>query len=184
VAKEAKDKAENVRNMREGERKKESKRDMEEKFRQSGKQIKLMDVNIGKETTNKREIVKRIIELVKKDAKLADRRRLEMLLRKTRIIVLGKGTTRRTDRDKIIHTVPILFECRSEDDRMELEYILRGAEYYSSYHWPLEAMDFVKGVRNEVKKMGVSEERSYIRIRPEEREGRMQLRVDTCPKGD
>jgi hypothetical protein len=181
-AKEAMNKAEGVRRMRETERKKESRRDMEDKMRQSNKQIKYINIGLGKESNSRREIVERLIEYVKEDVKLADRKRLDFLLKRTRVIVLGKGTSRVKIGDKAINTVPILLECRTEDDRIELEFILRGGGYYGSYHWPLEAMDFARGVRNEVKKMGYSEERNYIRIRPEEREGRMQLRADVKDK--
>jgi hypothetical protein len=119
---------------------------------------------------------------VKEDTRLTDRKRLDILLRRTRIIVLGKGTTEIQTRGGRIHTVPILLEMRTEEDKRDMETILRGAGLYGSYHWPLAGLDFVKGVRDQVKKEGVSEERSYIRIRPEEREGRMQLRVDVKEK--
>jgi hypothetical protein len=71
---------------------------------------------------------------------------------------------------------------RTEEDKRDMETILRGAGLYGSYHWPLAGLDFVKGVQDQFRKEGVSEERSYIRIRPEEREGRMQLRVDVKEK--
>jgi hypothetical protein len=181
-SKDAINKVEGVRRMRETERKKESKRDMEDKLRQSNKQIKYVNIAMGKESNNRRELVERIIEFMKEDTKLGDRKRLDFLLKRTRVIILGKGTTRVKVADKVMNTVPILLECRTEDDRIELELILRGAGYFGSYHWPLEAMDFARGVRDEVKKMGYSEERNYIRVRPEEREGRMQLRADVKDK--
>jgi hypothetical protein len=181
-AKEANDKAEAVRKQREKESVSESKKDMESLFRLSEKQIKIMDLNFGKALGNRRDIVERVVDYVKEDTRLTDRKRLDILLRRTRIIVLGKGTTEIQTRGGRIHTVPILLEMRTEEDKRDMETILRGAGLYGSYHWPLAGLDFVKGVRDQVKKEGVSEERSYIRIRPEEREGRMQLRVDVKEK--
>jgi len=43
-------------------------------------------------------------------------------------------------------------------------------------------MDFIKGVREEVRRRGVTEQGSWIRVRPEEKEGRIRIRVDTKPK--
>jgi hypothetical protein len=48
---------------------------------------------------------------------------------------------------------------RTEEDKREMETILRGAGLFCSYHWPLAGLDFVKGVRDQVKKEGVCEER-------------------------
>jgi hypothetical protein len=160
-AKETEIKIENVRKVRETERKRESKKELEDKLRQSNRQVKYLNINIGKETTNKKEIVDRVLEYMKDDAKLNDRRRLDFLLKRTRVIVLGKGTSKVVVRDGSIFSVPILLECRNEEDRIELEIILKGAGYFGSYHWPLEAMDFARGVREEVKKMGHNEERVH-----------------------
>jgi hypothetical protein len=52
-----------------------------------------MDLNMGKAMGNRREIVERVVDYVKEDTRLTYRKRLDILLRRTRIIVLGKGTT-------------------------------------------------------------------------------------------
>ncbi len=43
-------------------------------------------------------------------------------------------------------------------------------------------MDFIKGVREEVRRRGVTEHGSWIRVRPEEVEGRVRVRVDSKAK--
>jgi hypothetical protein len=170
------------RKARENERKKESIRDMEDKLRVAGRQIKLMDMDFGKALTNRRDIIDRALDNFKEDVNLSNRKRLDILIRRTRVIVLGKETSAITIRGKSVHTVPILLECRNVEDKEELAGILREAEYYGSFHWPLEMMDVVKGIREGVRRMGYNEERQYIRIRPEERDGKLQVRADVKDK--
>jgi hypothetical protein len=181
-AKENEVRMEAERRARETEKKKESVRDMEDKLKVAGRQIKLLDMDFGKVMNNRKEMVERVVDNFKEDVKLNDRKRLDILLRRTRIIILGKETVGVTVRGKRLYTVPVLLECRNEDDKEELSDILRDAEYFGTYHWPIEIMDFVKAVRENVKRMGYSEDRQFIRIRPEEREGRMQLKADVKEK--
>jgi hypothetical protein len=160
------------------ERERRSVKDMEEKLNVASKQIKMVDISFGRHLKDRRTIVERTIEFMREDVRLSERKRFDNLLSKTRVIVLGKETTLRTMGERRIHTVPILLECRTIQEKEELEEILKGANYFGTFHWPLEILDFVKGVKVEVRKMGYSEERQYIRVRPEKREGNTQLRVD------
>jgi hypothetical protein len=163
---------------RETERKKESIREMERKLEIANRQIKIMDIDYGKVLTERREIVESTLEYMREDINLKERKRFDILIKRTRIIVLGKETKAITINGRKIYTVPILLECRNEEDKVELEGILRAGEFFGAYHWPAEIMGFVKEVREEVRKIGYGGERQYIRIRPEEREGRMQIRAD------
>jgi hypothetical protein len=43
-------------------------------------------------------------------------------------------------------------------------------------------VEFVNGVREEVRKMGFSDQTHYIRVRPEERGGNVQIRADIKEK--
>ena len=174
--------AEADRNEREMERRKESVREMEDKLKVAGRQIKLLDMDFGRVMTNRKEMVDRVLDNFKEDVKLKDRKRMDSLMRRTRVIVLGKETAAVMVRGKKVFTVPVLLECRNEEDKGELYEILREAEYFGTYHWPMEMMDFVKTVRENVRRMGYNEDRQYIRIRPEERDGRIQLRADVKDK--
>jgi hypothetical protein len=160
------------------EREKRSIKDMEEKLNVASKQIKMVDINFGQHLKDRRTIVERTLEFMREDVRLSERKRLDSLLSKTRVIVLGKETTLRTMGERRIHTVPILLECRTIQEKEELGEILKGANYFGTFHWPLEILDFVRGIKDEVRKMGYSEGRQFIRIRPESREGNTQLRVD------
>jgi hypothetical protein len=67
-------------------------------------------------------------------------------------------------------------------DAGDLDVILRRAGYFSAFHWPQEMVSFVEGVREEVRKMGYRESSHYIRVRPEERGGGIQIRADVKEK--
>jgi hypothetical protein len=182
VVKENEAKIEAERKEREIERRKESVREMEDKLKVAGRQIKLLDVDFGTVMTNRKQMVDRFIDNLKEDVKLTARKRLDTIMRRTRVSVLGKETVAGTIRGKTVFTVPVLLECRNEEDKWELSAILREAEYFGTFHWPMEMMDFVKGVRESVRRMGHNEDRQYIRIRPEDRDGRLQLRADVKDK--
>ena len=97
---------------------------------------------------------------------LSDRKRFDILINRTRLVVLGKETRQVMYKGEWIHTVPVLLECRNEGDKMELEDILRNCQWFNTFHWPVECMPFVKEVRDEVRRMGFEEESHYVRIRP------------------
>jgi hypothetical protein len=161
---------------------KESAEDMERKVGASMSSIRVMDMDLGILTDNKKEIVKATVDTVTKGTKEEDKLWLTNVLRRTRIVVLGKETQQRKVNGKDISTVPILFCCQNRLDAGDLDTLLRKAGMYPGFHWPEEILDFVAGVRSEVRKMGVDEKDNFIRIRPEERDGQVQIRADSKPK--
>jgi hypothetical protein len=174
-------KIEAERKARDTVRKRDSVRVMERKLEMANRQMKVMDIDYGKVITERREIVDRTLEYMRDAVNLRERKRFDILIKRTRIVVLGKETKAITVDGSRIYTVPILLEFRNMEDKVETEAILRSAEYFGAYHWPLEIMGFVKTVREEVRKMGYGD-RHYIRIRPEERDGEMQIRADVKEK--
>ena len=167
---------------RERQRRKESEAAMKEKIRQTDRVIKIMDIDFARPLSNRRDIVQRTIGYMKEDVVLSDRKRFDILLNRTRLVVLGKETKQSMYQGEWIHTVPILLECRNEGDKMELEDILRNCQWYNTFHWPAECMAFVKEVKSEVRRMGYEDESHYIRIRPETRDGTLQIRGDVKEK--
>jgi hypothetical protein len=163
-------------------RMKESVQDMEGKGRAAMCGVKVGNLNIGQVTDNKALIVRKVLGEVRKAAKREEAGQLDKILRRTRVVVLGKKTEVRQDGGETIQSVPILLQCQDRKDAQELEGTLKGAGYFPTLHWPEEVMDFIKGVREEVRRRGISEHGSWIRIRPEEEEGRIRIRVDTKPK--
>ena len=98
------------------------------------------------------------------------------------MVVLGKRTEGRREGDQTIQSVPILLQCQDIRDVQVLEGILKVAGYFPTLHWPEEMLEFIKGVREEVRRRGVSEKECWIKVRPVEEEGRIRIRVDTKGK--
>ena len=166
-------------------RKEEIRKVLEEKVRQSNKQIKYSNIDLGRTITSKKEIVERTIQKMRYNVRTSDRERLDFLLRRTRVVVLGKETALRFIGNwpgEGVYSVPMLLECRSEVEREELEDILRNGGFHSTYHWPEELLDFVNGARGEIRKKGFVEGSHFIRIRPMERKGRIVLKGDVKDK--
>jgi hypothetical protein len=158
-------------------------REMERKVQHSGKCLKLLDIDFGKATEDRMWMVRSIIAWMKDDVHQNDVGSYERVMRRTKVQILGRGTVPgRGTGGKTIYTVPVLLECQSKNDAIELDGILKGAGYFSTFHWPTEMMDFVKEAREEMKKVGYGENTHFIRIRPEERNGEVQIRADVKEK--
>ena len=129
--------------------------------------------------------MERTIERMRNDVRVADRKRLDILLRRTRVVVLGKETALRFIGNEAlegVYSVPLLLECRSEVEREELDAILRNGGFHSTYPWPEELLEFVNGARGVIRRKGFEESRHFIRIRPMERKGRIVLKGDIKDK--
>ena len=155
---------------------KESVKDMTKKIGLGDRQLKYVDIDYGRVTNSKREIVEKTIAYMKEDIGQDGGRRLEVIMRRTRFILLGKETVLRTLDDQNIYTVPVLLEFRSVNDKVEVEEMLREVGWYPVYHWPKECMEFVKDARLEVRRMGFQEDRYFVKIRPDWRDGAMEIR--------
>jgi len=164
--------------MRQGERV----RAMEGKVKSAMSEVKVMNINIGQVTENKETIVREAMGEVRRHTRREEVGYLNRILRRTRIVVLGKRTEGRKEGDRTEFTVPILFQCENRKDAQELEGLLRNAGYFPTFHWPGEIMGFIAKIREEVGNMGNVEQDSYIRIRPEDREGNIRIRADVKSK--
>ena len=163
-------------------RMKESVKEMEGKVRAAMCGVKVGNFNIGLVTEDKALIVRKVLGEVKKAVRNEEAGKLDRVLKGTRVVVLGKRTEERREGGETIQSVPILLQCQDRKDAQELERTLKGAGYFPTLHWPDGMMDFIKGVREEVRRRGVSEQGSWIRVRPEEVEGRVRIRVDSKAK--
>jgi len=157
-------------------------RETEQKVREAQRALKLLDMDIGKETSDKREIVRVTMENMRNQVREQDTRWCNVVLRRTRVIILGKGTVRRERDGTVTYTVPTLLQCRDLRDAEDLNGMLRDCGYFPTFHWPQEVVEFVSGVREEVRKQGFSDRDYYIKVRPEEREGRMQIKAEVKGK--
>jgi hypothetical protein len=161
---------------------KASEKEMEDKVKAACCSLKILDMDFGEITEDRTRMVRTVITRMKEDVFPEDRTGYERIIRRTRIVILGKKTVASTSRGRTVYTVPLLLECQNRMDAGDLDVILRRAGYFSAFHWPQEMVSFVEGVREEVRKMGYRESSHYIRVRPEERGGGIQIRADVKEK--
>jgi hypothetical protein len=159
---------------------KASSKDMEERLKVATTQFKVMDIDIGKETENRTEILTRGLAAIK------DRVRSDMQDEWTRlaegvdVAPLVRKTTKPTGKD--YYSAPLLFTVQDKNKRWRMEEILRNSKIYPGFHWPQEMMTVLKDYKTVLKDNGVNEETTYVRIRPVERDGKVKIRADTKNK--
>jgi len=150
---------------------KESVKEMEVKVAESQRAVKLLNVDIGRETGDRREIVRKTIDILRSGVRMEDVGWLDRVMKRTRIVLLGKGTVRREYRGQVEFTVPTLFQCRDVTDAEDLANAFRDMGYFPSFHWPQEMLDFVEWAREEVRSKGCGEQEYFVKVRPEKRDG-------------
>ena len=131
---------------------------------------------------DRREIVRITIDVLRSyspdEVKYLDR-----ILKRTRIIILGKGTVRK---DNYAGTpeffVPTLFQCRDKRDAEELRSILLDAGWFPSFHWPSEILEMVNHARDQVRREGYDDRDYYVKVRPERRGGKLFIKADVKAK--
>ena len=160
----------------------ESVKKMEDKVRDARCSLKVVNLDIGVATSNKADIVRKVLEAVRRKVSRSEEVRVNKVLRRTRVVVLGKETGNRKVEGKDVVTVPILFQCMDRQDVTLLEEVLRDAGLFPTFYWPDEIVEFVGELKKEVRKGGCAEKDWWIRVRPEEEDGKVRVRVDTKPR--
>jgi hypothetical protein len=160
-----------------------SRKDMTERVSTASKQFKIMDIDFGKEMSDRKELMAKAKEIMAEKVRSDKRARYEELLRHASLQVLARSTTRRKPQkeDKEIWTAPILFTVEDRETRWEMEDTMRASNLHPTFHWNREMVGLVKEMRGTLKER-FPEEKKYIRIRPEEREGRWKIKADIKPK--
>ena len=160
----------------------ESVKQMEEKVKEAGRALKVVNLDLGLETESKALIVRRVLREVRRKARQEDAHQVDRVLRRTRVVVLGRRTEGRKVGERTIWTVPILLQCIDKTDAKDLEWGLRGSGVSLTVHWPEEVMDFIKSIKREERE-GSPGQVSWIRVRPVEVEGQVRIRMDTKISG-
>ena len=111
-----------------------------------------------------------------------NKERFRSLISRTRVSLLGKETEEKQYRGRKVNTLPVLMECKTEEDKRVLQEILQEAGWHSSFEWLEECMEFIREVKNEIKKLGYAESTHHIKIRPETRNGRTEIRGEVREK--
>jgi hypothetical protein len=159
---------------------KTSSKDMEERLKVATTQFKVMDVDIGKETDSRAEILNRGMKAIKDKVRTDMQEEWSKLAEGADVAPLVRKTTKGKDKD--FYSAPLLFTVQDKTKRWRMEEILRHSKIYPGFHWPQEMMPVLKDYKTVLKDNGVSEDTTYVRIRPVEREGKVKLRADIKAK--
>jgi hypothetical protein len=161
---------------------KDSEKDMEKKLEVAMEQVKILNLDFGKEYADRKTLVKEAASRIKEKVTENDKDEFEKIMKGARIDILGKSTSTKEIGTGRIHTVPILITCGCKNAKERLEEIVRKAGLVASFQWPKECMEFVEKIREKVETMGFAKKEYYARIRPALIDGRVLLRVDTKRK--
>ncbi len=104
-------------------------RTMEGQVEDAACKIKVVGIKLDNETEDKKQIVRMALDRMSKDVKKESQRKFEEAIKRTKLVVLGKGTTKVKMEDEWIATVPILPCCQSKGEKEEIERCLREAVY-------------------------------------------------------
>jgi hypothetical protein len=159
---------------------KASSKDMEDRLRLATTQFKVMDVDIGKETDNRAEIITKGMAAIKEKVRSDMQEEWTKLAEGVDVAPLVRKTAKPTGKDH--YSAPLLFTVQDKTRRWRMEEILRNSKIYPGFHWPQEMMTVLKDYKTVLKDNGVDDSTTYIRIRPVEREGKVKLRADTKNK--
>jgi hypothetical protein len=161
---------------------KDSEKDMEKKLEGAMEQVKILNLDFGKECADGKTLVKEAVSRIKEKVMESDKDEFEKIMKGARIDILGKSTSMKEIGKGRIHTVPVLITCGCKNAKGRLEVIVRKAGLVASFQWPKERMEFVEKIREKVATMGFGKKEYYTRIRPAVVHGRVLLRVDTKRK--
>jgi hypothetical protein len=161
---------------------KDSEKDMEKKLEGAMEQVKILNVDLGKEYTDRKTLVKEAVGRIKEKVTKGDAQEFAEIMKGATVEVLGKSTTVKRIGEGKIHTVPILISCGCRNVKGRLERIIRNAGLVASFQWPKESMEFVEKIREKVEEMGFGRKEYYTRVRPVAKDGRVLFRADTRRK--
>jgi hypothetical protein len=158
-----------------------SAKEMEEKLRITTTQFKVMDLELGKETEDRKEIINLGLGEIRKKLRQDHVKQFDELVQDVEVAPLTRKTFKATGKNYF--SAPLLFTVQDKSKRWKLEDMLRANKIYPGYHWPQEMVNPVKEYRRILREEGrVNEDSTYIRIRPVERDGRLRIRADTKDK--
>jgi signal transduction histidine kinase len=161
---------------------KESEKEMERKVEAAMEEMKILNMDFGRECSDRKKLVEEAIGKLRDQVGRQDKMEFERIMKGTRVSILGKGTGIKIIEKGEIHTVPVLLRCNCRHAKEQLERIVRKAGIFVSFQWPKECMDFVRGLREKVEEMGYGLKTNFVRIRPVVVEGTVYFRADVKDK--
>jgi hypothetical protein len=133
---------------------KDSEKDMEKKLEGSMEQLKILNLDFGKECADRTTLVTEAISRIKEKVTGKDKEECDRIMKGVRIDTLGKSMNMKEIEKCRIHTVPVLITCGCRYVKERLEVILRKAGLFTTFQWPKECMEFVDKIREKVETMG------------------------------
>jgi hypothetical protein len=161
---------------------KASQAEMAGEIRQAMATFKVLDLDIGKETEDRKEIIDGAAKDMNSKIRSDVREKWTEATRTAKVIPVGRKTGKRTVDGKEINTVPVLIRIEDKDNRWKAEEALRQSKIHPAFHWPQGMLGHVKKFRQDMVEAGATEADYYIRIRPEDRSGKLRIRGDIKPK--
>jgi hypothetical protein len=113
---------------------KASSKDMEDRLRLATTQFKVMDVDIGKETDNRAEIITKGMAAIKDKVRSDMQEEWTKLAEGVDVAPLVRKTAKPTGKDHF--SAPLLFTVQDKAKRWRMEEILRNSKIYPGFHWP------------------------------------------------
>jgi hypothetical protein len=102
---------------------KDSEKDMEKKLEGAMEQVKILNLDFGKECADRKTLVKEAISRIKEKATENDKEECDRIMKGVRTDILGKCTSTKDTEKGRIHTVPILITCGCKNVKERLEAI-------------------------------------------------------------
>jgi hypothetical protein len=115
----------------------ESRKEMERKMKAAIEQIKILNLDFGRECSDRKTLVEEATRMVKEKVRAADKEEFGRIMSGTRISVLGNGTSIKEVEKVKIHTVPFLLTCMCRSEKERLESMVRKAGISTSFQWQL-----------------------------------------------
>jgi hypothetical protein len=161
---------------------KDSEKDMEKKLEGAMEQVKILNVDFGKECVDRKTLVKEAVSRIRVMVTKNDKKEFDEIMKGATVDILGRSTSIKETGKGRVHTVPILITCGCKNVKGRLERIVRRAGLVASFQWPKECMEFVEKIRDKVEAMGFGKKEYFTRIRPAVKDGKVLLRADTKRK--
>jgi hypothetical protein len=107
--------------------------DMERKLEGAMEQVKILNVDLGKECTDRKTLIMEAVGKIKEMVKKSDEQDFVEIMKGATVEVLGKCTIEKRVGERKIHTVPILISCGCKNVKGRLERIVRNAGLVASF---------------------------------------------------
>jgi hypothetical protein len=161
---------------------KDSEKDMERKLEGAMEQLKILNLDFGREFADRRTMITEARIRIKEKVLGNDKEEYDRIMKGVRIDILGKSTSMKETGKGRVHTAPVLITCGCRNVKERLEVIVKKAGLVVSFQWPKECMEFVDKIREKIEIMGFGKMEHYTRMRPVLVDGQVFLKADTRRK--